>query len=91
MSQDHGQLLAHMRGMLARTAPADWVKTDTIAAGTAVDHALRCVLEVLRKGDPDHEVSRSWAGWVRALEPLIDDYNDRSYLVRMRAEDYDDD
>jgi 5-methylcytosine-specific restriction endonuclease McrA len=91
MSQGHSQLLAHVRAILARTAPDNWVKANAITSGTVVDHALRCVLEVLRNGDPDPAVPGFWLSWISELKLLIDDYNDRSYLVRMRAEDFEED
>jgi hypothetical protein len=80
-----------VRAILARTAPDNWVKANAITSGTVVDHALRCVLEVLRNGDPDPAVPGFWLSWISELKLLIDDYNDRSYLVRMRAEDFEED
>ena len=88
--KDPSRVTKQVRALLAQKPPKGWMNKEALFSGTAVDHALRCVREVLRKGEPDYKVSRSWLSWVKEIEPLISDYNERNYLVRMRAEHNDD-
>ncbi len=86
-----GELITQANALLRRAQRTEGFKAESVTTGTTMDYALRCVLEVLRKGEPDEMVRRQWANWIKFLEPVLRDYNDRSYLVRMRAEDFDDD
>ena len=55
--------------------------------GNEADAILRSVLEVLGNGIAAREFQGVFSGWVRDLQPVLDDFNRRSYLQRLRAED----
>lgn len=84
------ELIIQTNRLLQRARRGGNAGTQPVTTGATVDYALRCILEVLRKGEPDRAVNCAWASWTKLLEPLVDDYNQRNYLVRIRAVDFDD-
>lgn len=79
--------LDYTRGRLDEVAP---LAPDAALVGQEADDVLRAVVEVIRNGTPRKEIRNVWREWVRDLQPVIDDFNRRSYLARLRAEDWED-
>jgi hypothetical protein len=90
-AEDKSALITQANALLRRARRTLDSKAEPVATGATMDYALRCVLEALRKGEADELVRRQWTDWIKFLEPVITDYNDRNYLIRMRAEDFNDD
>jgi hypothetical protein len=90
-AKSKSELIVQTNSLLGLARRGGSAKAEPVTTGTTVDYASRCVLEVLHKGEANNVVNREWASWMKLLESVIKDYNERNYLRRMRAEDFNDD